>query len=174
MRLSLPNTPPATAHTGHLLTAVGFMVLALLGVGLVEQFQRRRADGAGNIGRALWGIIVAGSCSGCIHLAVLPSHWREAELYGLFFLLAGTIQLTYGALLLVRPTRGLMLLNGVVNVGLILVWAQSRIIGVPIGPAAGLREPVGVEDSVSSLLELAVLVGTVALLQRPRSSKLAA
>src|SRR5689334_8340578 len=71
-------------------------------------------------------VLAAGAMSGGIHLAVLPGHWRVAEIYGVFFLLAGTIQLGYSVLLLVRPSRGLLMLNALATLGLLLVWVQSR------------------------------------------------
>jgi hypothetical protein len=44
-----------------------------------------------------------------------------------------------------------------VNVGAVLVWATSRTIGLPIGPEAGLPEPVGFPDLLASSFEIGIV-----------------
>ena len=169
MRTHEAVAPVASSHAGHVLTALGFMVAALVGVALAEQLQRHRAAGSSQLPGALLALAAAGAVSGGIHLAVLPAHWREAHLYGAFFLLVGAVQLSCSALLLlVRRTRELLLVNGMTTLGLLLVWLQTRSLGVPFGPDSGHREPVGLLDTTSVLLELLVLGSTAHLLRRPQ------
>ena len=165
MRTSSGSPSFAVAHGGHVIAAAVFMVVSLLAVALVE---RLRASRAMRRRRPIVLVVVAaGAKSGGIHLAVLPGHWRVAEIYGVFFLLAGTIQLGYSVLLVVRPSRGLLMLNALATLGLLLVWVQSRSVGVPVGPDRGQPEALGVVDGTCALLELVVLLASTHVLRRP-------
>ena len=167
MNLSAAATDTQLAdHTGHLLLTGAFVLASLGGIALVEAFQRRRR--AGLVAPTLLSLTVslAGAASAGIHGAVMPSHWREAALYGVFFLVAGTAQLTGSVLVLLRPARPFLTANALLNIGLLLVWLQSRTVGVPLGPDRGFPERLGLLDVTSSLMELAAVLGTLTLLNR--------
>jgi hypothetical protein len=146
------------SHGTHLLQASAFVLVALVGIGVGERVKRPPA--------LIVVLSLAGAAAGAVHLGVTPSHWAQAPVYGAFFLLAGTAQLAYSALLLLRSLRGLVAVAVVGNLGLLLLWVQTRTTGVPLGPAAGLREPVGPLDLACAGLELVVVVAGVALLSR--------
>jgi hypothetical protein len=67
-------------------------------------------------------------------------------------------QLTLGSLLLCRPTRRLLLAGVAGSLALIVLWAYTRIVGVPFGPGGGATEPVGALDVIASVAELATVV----------------
>ena len=168
MVATAPDLAPHTSHTGHLLLAAGFTVVALGVVAGVEALQRRRREGAPLPSAAAVVIAVAGTVSAGIHGAVMPSHWREAVSYGLFFLLAAVAQLGLSVLALIHPTRRWMQVNALVSIGLLGVWLQSRTVGVPVGPLKGVPEQVGVLDVVSSACEMLVVLAVASLVRRRR------
>lgn len=149
-------------HTGHLLLATAFVVVSLLAVALGERIKLRRTS------RPVLLVAAGGAAGGAIHLAVAPSHWTQAAVYGAFFVVAGTTQVAWAGLLLVRSSRALLGLNAAANLGLLLLWLQTRTSGVPLGPAAGVREPVGAVDLACALVELLTVVAAGQQLLHPR------
>jgi len=104
--------------------------------------------------------------AGLLHLLVIPEHFEEWLGYGLFFLIVALAQLVYAVLLLRRPASRALLVAGIVGNALIVgFWTFTRTVGVPLGPAAGEVEAIGVVDTASKLAELA-LIGCLVLLLR--------
>lgn len=157
-----------TQHAGHLLLASAFVLVALLGVALGEQLKARRASlRPRRTSRSVLVVAASGTAAGAIHLAVAPSHWRQATVYGVFFVLVGVTQIVWSALLLVRASWELLTLTVIANLGVLLLWVQTRTTGVPLGPAAGVREPVGLVDLSCAAVELlGVAVAVRVVLQR--------
>ena len=66
------------------------------------------------------------------------------------------------------PTPEFLWLGIVVNLGIIVLWAWTRTIGIPLfGPHAGEVEPVGTIDIVSKLAEAGVVALLVLTLRQP-------
>ncbi|HNS00988.1 MAG TPA: hypothetical protein PKM78_01240 [Anaerolineae bacterium] len=96
--------------------------------------------------------------AGLLHLLVMPEHFEEWPGYGLFFLIVALAQLVYAVLLLRRPASRTLLVAGIVgNVLIVGFWAFTRTVGVPFGPEAGEVEAIGMVDTVSKLVELALI-----------------
>ncbi len=97
------------------------------------------------------GLIVAAAT----HFAVMPEHFRESPLYGWFFLLAGAIQIVVAVTVVVRPSvwvlRGALTGSALIA----LLWLETRVLGVPLGPGSGETEPVGALDMLATGAELA-------------------
>ncbi len=96
-----------------------------------------------------------------IHFAVSPDHFGEWVPYGVAFACLAWFQLLWAAAYLVRPARSWARAAIVVNLAVIVVWAWSRTIGLPIGPQPGSTEPVGFADTLSSGLEALLVLGLV-------------
>jgi hypothetical protein len=160
--------PVGAQHAGHLLVGTGFVLVALCAVALVEHLKARPRTAVRRRPARLGMLCVAaaGASAGGIHLAVVPSHWAQAQVYGAFFVLVGTTQVVWSLLLLVRPSRPLLGLTVAANLGVLLVWLQSRTIGLPLGPAAGRREPIGVLDLACGVIEAVGVVIAVRLILR--------
>jgi hypothetical protein len=109
-------------------------------------------------------IIAAG-----VHLDVIGEHFRESAWYGSFFLGLTITQLTFAACVVIRPSRALIKAGALASLGVILLWAATRTTGIPLGPAAGQTEPIGVLDVAATLAELATIITCVAAL-KPQSS----
>ena len=105
--------------------------------------------------------------AGLIHLAAGPAHLDEWWAYGLFFFLAAAAQATYALVLWTRGVegwggwpivRGKVYLAGVaMTLAIIALWAVSRTVGVPVGPARSGPEGIGALDAASKVVEAALV-----------------
>ncbi len=100
-----------------------------------------------------------------IHGAVIGEHFRESALYGWFFVLAALAQLVWGVLVARHPDRDLLLAGALGNTLVIVLWAVTRISGLPVGPEPWRAEVVGPPDALSTLLEVGLVTGSLALLR---------
>lgn len=99
-----------------------------------------------------------------IHFAVMPEHFAEWWVFGLFFAGIGWFEALWAVWYVTFPTRRMAGLGLLVNAGTALLWAASRTIGLPIGPEPWVPEAIGVPDVVATLFELLLVLGlTVAL-----------
>ena len=110
-------------------------------------------------------IALASVGAGVIHLAVAPDHLREWVPFGVFFICLGVAQLAWSALLLTRPTRGLLLAGTIGSALVVALWMLSRSAGIPIGPEHWSPEAIGFADVVCSAYEVLVVIGGVILLR---------
>lgn len=109
-------------------------------------------------------VVMAASSIGAAatHAAVSEQHFDEATLLGGFFLFLAVAQTGYAAVLLAVPTRWVVELGVLANLGIVCLWAWTRTAGIPFGIAGGGREAVGVIDLVATGLEvLCVLSGAL-------------
>ena len=83
-----------------------------------------------------------------IHAWVVPEHYEEYALFGLFFAALGFAQAGWAAAVLRRPTRRVAFGGVALSAGLLVLWALSRTAGLPIGPEAWEAEPAGLLDVV--------------------------
>lgn len=97
-----------------------------------------------------------------VHVTVMPEHFRESWLYGAFFLGTASAQVAAAALIWLRPTRWRLRAIGGASVGVVALWAWTRVVGVPLGPGAGATESIGALDVVASAAELVTALGCFA------------
>lgn len=105
-----------------------------------------------------------------IHGAVVPTHWHEWRLAGVFFVALGLAQLLWAIAVLGRPTRLLLAAGIVLNISAIALWSLSRTVGAPLGPHAGVAETVGAADLCALLLQIYVVMGAGWAWRRNRRS----
>ncbi len=106
-----------------------------------------------------------------VHADVIASHFQESALYGWFFVLSALTQLAWGLLILRRADRAL-LMGGAIGNGLIVaLWLVTRTSGLPTGPEPWRAESVGGLDVLATVLELALVVGSVAVLAASSRSR---
>jgi FtsP/CotA-like multicopper oxidase with cupredoxin domain len=98
-----------------------------------------------------------------IHAAVMPQHFQEYTLFGVFFLAAALGQAGLAAALLFSPSRLLAILGIEGNLALVALWLISRTVGVPIGPDPWRPETVGVADTAATVLELVAVWNLIRL-----------
>lgn len=99
--------------------------------------------------------------AGLIHLAVFPSHLEEWWLAGVFFGGTAAFQLAAAGAVAFSPRHELVLGAIAVSAGSVVLWAASRIWGMPFGPMAGVVEPVGLPDALTVLLEVLACVAAL-------------
>jgi hypothetical protein len=120
--------------------------------------------------------------AGLVHGIVSPDHFAEWWGYGVFFIVAAFAQATYGAIPLFhrmvedksvlaawsRPKLRAFLWVGILgNCATLLLWLVTRTVGIPFfGPEAGKVEAIGFWDSLSKLVEIALVVNLVLLLRQ--------
>lgn len=114
--------------------------------------------------------------AGWIHLLLTPEHLGDSAVLGTGFLLAGLGQVALAGIILARPRDWTSYVIVAVNVGLIAIYVNAVLLGLPLGAddhhAAGLvlgaGEPV---DVFGALTTVAQVIGVaLALRQLGRSS----
>ena len=90
---------------------------------------------------------------------VMPEHFQEWWGYGMFFLVAGVVQVVYVPLLVRWPNQTVLLLGMVGNSAIVLLYLFTRVVGIPFfGPEAGEIEGVGIIDVCATSSEAAIVV----------------
>jgi hypothetical protein len=119
-------------------------------------------------------LVAAVTCvAGLIHIGAAVDHLGEFPLYALVFVALAVVQLTWGAAILRRPSRRVLLFGCAFNAGVIALWAASRTVGVPVAPRPWVPEPVGVADLLATVDELlsVIAVGSVLMATRMAIAK---
>ena len=144
-----------TAHLSHALmlgapAAVFVLLLALE--------WRRTAEGT--VPAPLRLMAVTGAAAGVLHGAVVGHHSAQAAVLGWFFATACAVQVAQALALVFAPVRRVVVPGVLVNLGLVALWAWTRLVGVPLGVDGGQRQLVRPLDVTCTLLEVvAVLAG---------------
>jgi hypothetical protein len=116
--------------------------------------------------RWLYSAAVLSSATGLIHMWFAPEHFEEWIGYGLFFVISSTAQIIYALVLLAwKPTRSWLLAGIFGNTFIILLYIVTRTLGIPVGPEAGMVEPLGILDVLSKIIEIALIACLIELLQ---------
>jgi hypothetical protein len=99
-----------------------------------------------------------------IHAAQAPSHLAEWWAAGVTFVGLAAAQALLGGAAALRTDRWLWQLAQVVSLATIGLWVLSRTVGLPVGPEAGLPEPVGRADLAAVGLETVTVLAATLLL----------
>ena len=114
-----------------------------------------------------WGLAMLSLGAAGIHFAVMSDHFNLTWYHGAFFAATAWLQLAWAVTIVMSPSRRLLLAGVIGNLVIAEVWLVSRTIGVPFGPESGIAEPVAFADVLGTILEVGIVVGSLALL-RPR------
>jgi len=104
------------------------------------------------------------------HLAVMPDHFRQSWLYGTFFAVVAPLQIALAWRVLARPRRPELAAALAFSLGVVVLWAFTRFVGVPIGPDNGATEELGVLDIFATCAELLSAGALVYVLHSGRPS----
>jgi hypothetical protein len=113
----------------------------------------------------LTGVVTFLVCAALIHLAVVGPHLAESGLYAAFFVSAAVAQLIAAMALTMTRNRRWLMAIALGNALIIVVWAVSRTVGLPIGPTPGVAESVSVPDVLATVAEVAIVTLSVALVR---------
>lgn len=100
--------------------------------------------------------VVSSAAAAGVHAALAPAHFLDTPTFGLFFVGAALAQISWAAAVALRPSRQLLVVGLLGNVGMVLLWLTTRTIGLP-----GLMpepESVGLWDLSCVVWELAIVV----------------
>jgi hypothetical protein len=101
---------------------------------------------------------VLSAAAGAVHLGYAPHHLDEDWAHGWFFVAVGAAQIAFAVLVVARPRPWLWRSALVLNAFVIVTWAVSRTVGLPVGPEALRTEDAAAPDIVCSLLEAGVVL----------------
>ena len=121
--------------------------------------------------RARYGVAALAAGAAAIHLALAPAHIGESHVLGWGFLVAAWIQLAIAVLAVTRPSKRLWLATIAASAAMVGTWAVSRTTGLPLSGHAGEVESMTIVDLTTVGLELATIVGAIALLAVRPSGK---
>lgn len=154
-------------HGVHTITIAGpILVFALVGLGADARawFRRRQAAPRMSLMHAAAALSLLAALT---HVAVCPEHFREGLIYGVFFAVTSSAQFGWSALVLTRSRLQWLAPAGLLgNASLVLLWAVTRTVGIPLGPSAGEVERVGVLDLFCQVCEVGVVALCVVTLVR--------
>lgn len=111
-------------------------------------------------------VVLAGLSGGAaaIHAAAAPSHLDELGAIGVGFLAAAAFQGAWALACLGGPSRRMVALGIVANLALIIAWAWTRALGLPLPGPAGAPETIGLADGATVTFEVLLVAGCVARL----------
>lgn len=135
--------------------------------GAVSPPRARHLRGTSGREAARSALAVAAAGAGAIHLSSAGAHLAEWAPLGYSFAAAAALQVVWGAALVRRESRALLLAGALGMAAVLGVWLLSRTAGLPVGPDAGVASPVGIADGLCVALEVPVLLGALVLLRRP-------
>jgi hypothetical protein len=129
-----------------------------------------RRIGATGRERTLYAAAALSLLAALIHLWVTPEHFEEWWGYGTFFLVTAAVQVLYAPLVLLLPTRMVLLLGIAGNLAIVGLYLLTRTVGIPFfGPGAGEVEGFGFVDVCATASEVGIAVALGAALLRNAS-----
>jgi len=114
-----------------------------------------------------WGLAMLSLGAAGIHFAVMSDHFNLTWYHGTFFAVTAWLQLAWAVAIVVKPSRRLLIAGIIGNLVIAEIWLVSRTIGIPFGPESGVAEAVSFSDVLSTILEVGIVLGSLALL-KPR------
>jgi hypothetical protein len=112
----------------------------------------------------LWLMTGLTASAGSIHGGVTAHHAHEAVVLGWAMAVMCAAQLTWACWLLFAPTVRVVEVGVLGNLAVIVLWAWTRLLGIPFGIAGGQRQAIGGWDATCTLVEVAaVLAGLLQL-----------
>ena len=107
--------------------------------------------------------IIAFLAAGVIHLVLVPEHYGHAPAHGLFFAIAGTLEILWALLYWRRPSPRLYYLGIALAGGLLVLWGFTRLLPAPFESTPA---PVDASGLVCKLCELAGAAALVTLVMQ--------
>ena len=153
----------------HLLIVAGAAVAVFVGIKAKEYWDGRILPERQPLTIPTVALALFSVASGAIHASVSGDHFREAFIFGAFFLVASAAQVAWGVLFLYRQNTTALVGGAAGNAAIIALWTVTRTVGLPIGPEPWHAEPIGRLDVASTLCELALVLGAGFLLARLRT-----
>lgn len=145
----------------HLVLPAVLSVGVFVGLKVWEHWHRRVTRRWERPSPPVVALALASAGAAAVHGAACPAHFREATVFGPFFVGAAALQAAWACLIVVRPGRTLLIVGAAGNSAVVALWTLSRTVGVPIGPDVWTPEAVAAADSLATTLELAIIIGVL-------------
>jgi tryptophan-rich sensory protein len=143
----------------HLLIVAGGAVGVFVAIKVKEHWDHDQRPRLTAPKAAILGLALCSAVAAAIHATVTAEHFEEAFAFGAFFLAASTLQAAWAVFFVYRPSRTLLVAAGLGNAAVIVLWTLTRTVGLPIGPETWQPEAVGALDVISTLFEVALVLG---------------
>lgn len=117
-----------------------------------------------------WVIATFAAAGGLIHLEAVLDH-RDLVVIAVGFGAMAIGQLALAGVMVMRPTRTIIIGVGAVHALIALIWIMSRTVGLPFVPGAEEAAQVGVADVVANTFSIAVVGVTIVALSIDRSGQ---
>jgi hypothetical protein len=108
--------------------------------------------------------------TGVIHVGISASDFQLSSAYTPPVAMFAAFQLGWGALVVLRPSRGALLWGAGANAAIAAIWVVSRTVGLPIGPQPWVPEPIGVVDVIAAAAESVVALASACVALSARSA----
>jgi copper(I)-binding protein len=102
--------------------------------------------------------IVAIALAGAIHLGVAPMHYAHAPAHGIFFAVAGIVEILWALAFWRQPSLKLYFIGLALAGGLVVLWAITRALPAPFGHGPEAIEAGGLVCKVSELTGIIALM----------------
>jgi len=147
-------------------------VLAAAWLG-IDATRRRRGRGGPDEPVApptVWRTVAVGGLAGSavFHIGLVPTHFGEATVHGIFFLFASVAAAVVAAAILARPSRSIYLAGVGISLALILLWAVFRFVPPP---GSAMAEDVDLVGLLTKAMELVAAASCAVLWFRARRSE---
>jgi drug/metabolite transporter (DMT)-like permease len=100
--------------------------------------------------------------AGVIHILITPQHWAHAPAHGLLFAVVGVAEMAWAVVVWRHPSATAYRIGMVAAVGLVVLWAITRILPAPFGHGPESVEPFGVVCKLAEALG-AIVLGVLVL-----------
>lgn len=112
-----------------------------------------------------WIVAASGAMflAGVFHLLIVPHHWEHAPAHGIFFVIAGLVQIAWAIAFWRSGSRSLAQVGFVLALGLIVLWGMTRVVAAPFGHGPEEIDAAGVATKVCEIacgVSLAVLLAS--------------
>ena len=110
-----------------------------------------------------WIMVASGAMflAGVFHLLIVPHHWEHAPAHGIFFVVAGLVQIGWAIAFWRSGSRSLAGIGFVLALGLIVLWGITRAAVAPFGHGPEEIDSAGL---VTKLCEIVCAVSLAVLL----------
>ena len=112
---------------------------------------------------AVAAVAVGLAVSAAIHGVLIGEHLREAWQFGAFFIASTVALAVLAVVVVVAPSRAVLVSVIVVGVAMIATWALFRIVPPPFGEGVEEVDPVGLWCKAA---EVVAVAGAIVLLRR--------
>ena len=131
----------------------------------------RRGPQPTNIGTVLRLTIAALMVgAGGIHFAMMGEHAGVSWMHGLFFATTAWLQLALAGMIAFKPSRRVITVGILLNLGILAVWVISRTVGIAIG-GDGTPDAWGKTDGLCAVFEGLAVLASFALLNKSFSRR---